>query len=155
MKGDDRVIELLNHSLTEEFQAITQYMLYASVLAHKGHNKLAALIREDAVEEMHHAEKLMNRILKVEGQPILGRTEIATLEDEPAAIFAKLLAVEKRGISLYRDLIEAAQLARDFISARLGEEILLEEEKHQDWLETQLELIERLGFANYEANLSI
>lgn len=91
----------------------------------------------------------------MEGQPILGRTEIATLEDEPAAIFAKLLAVEKRGISLYRDLIEAAQLARDFISARLGEEILLEEEKHQDWLETQLELIERLGFANYEANLSI
>lgn len=155
MKGDKQVIDLLNQSLGGELRAINQYMVYASILSHMGHTKLASLIKKQAIDEMHHAESLINRILLLEGKPLLSSAEAAVLDNEPEAILKKSLEMEKQGIELYRGLIQSAMQARDFVTARLVEGILTEEEEHQDWLETQLDLIKRLGFANYEANLTV
>ena len=155
MKGDERVIDLLNSCLADEVHAFHQYTVYASILTHKGYSKLAARIKEEAQEEMQHAEKLIDRIIMLDGKPVMISNEGISLQEEPEAVFKTLLSKEEQALSLYRNLIETAQLVRDYVSARLGEDLLKDEEGHQEWLRTQLELIKRLGFTNYEANLSI
>jgi len=154
MQGDKQVIELLNQSLSGELSAINQYMVHANILSHMGHKKLGELVKKQAIDEMHHAETLIKRILLLDGKPLLSSPNTTTLENEPESILKRSLEIEKQGIELYRNLIQSAMQARDFVTARLVEGILAEEEEHQDWLETQLELIDRLGFANYEANLT-
>ena len=146
---------MLNQSLAGELHTINQYMVDSSVLSHKGHNKLGQLIRKQAIDEMHHADKLIKRILLLDGEPTSNSLEAVKLESEPKAILNHSLALEKKGIEIYRDLVQAAQLVRDFVTARMIEDLLAAEEEHEDWLETQLELIKRLGFARYEANLTV
>ncbi len=154
MEGDRQVIELLNQSLSGELRAINQYMVHASILSHMGHKKLGELIKKQSIDEMHHAESLIKRILLLDGKPLLSSPDTTSLEEEPESILKQSLEMERQGIELYRNLIQSAMQARDFVTARLVEGILAEEEEHQDWLETQLGLIDRLGFANYEANLT-
>ena len=155
MKGDNRVIELLNQSLAGELNAINQYMVDSSILSHLGHGLLGQLVRKQAMDEMHHADRLIKRILLLDGDPIPSSLEPVSLAREPKAILNHALSLEKQGIETYRDLVQAAQLVRDFVTARITEELLAAEEEHQDWLETQLDLIKRLGFARYEANLTV
>lgn len=153
MKGNNAVITLLNESLGSELQAINQYMLHSSILGNLGHPKLAAFVKKQAVDEMHHAEKLIERILFLEGEPILMGGKRTELDKDPQAILKTQLALEKEAVELYRRAAGQANQAQDYVTRSLFEELLADEEKHYDWLDTQLGLIKRLGFANYEAAL--
>ena len=154
MKGDTAMIDLLNRLLGEELTATHHYMLHARILHHQGHTKLGTLIKKQAIDEMHHAQNLMDRILFLDGKPnMLIHDEMKVAED-PQAMLNTQLELETKGLESYREGIELARQQRDYGTAKLLEAILSGEEQHQDWLETQLDLIKTLGFANYAASLT-
>ena len=154
MKGNKEVILMLNNSLSGELFAINQYMLHHSILENIGRPKLGELIKKQAIDEMRHAEKLIGRILFLDGHPLMGSNEECKLEKEPQAILETQLKLEQSAVDMYRQAADVADKANDYVTRALFEEILAEEELHYDWLETQLGLIKRLGFAHYEASLS-
>lgn len=153
MKGNKEVISLLNSSLSGELQAINQYMLHSSILENIGHPKLAAFVKKQAIDEMHHAERLINRILFLDGDPVLNANEGTALDKDPEAILKRQLIMEQEAIELYRESAEQAHQSKDYVTRILFEGLLVDEEQHYDWLDTQLGLIKRLGFAHYEATL--
>ncbi|MBE8182739.1 MAG: bacterioferritin [Candidatus Portiera sp.] len=153
MKGNNEVIILLNEALGSELQAINQYMLHSSILGNLGHPKLAAFVKKQAIDEMHHAEKLIERTLFLDGEPVLMGGKRTELDKEPEAILKKQLALEKEAVELYRRAAGQSHQSRDYVTRTLFEELLADEENHYDWLDTQLGLIKRLGFTNYEAAL--
>jgi bacterioferritin len=149
MKGDAKVIEFLNDALKNELTAVNQYWLHYRLLDNMGVTKLAALERHESIDEMKHADKLAERILFLEGLPnfqLLGRLKIGETVEE---ILKADLELEHEAIPLLKDAIAHCESVRDYISRDLFADILESEEEHVDTLETQLELIERMGIENY------
>jgi bacterioferritin len=149
MKGDKKVIEFLNKALLNELTAINQYWLHYRMLKNWGVEKLAAYEREESIDEMKHADELADRILFLQGLPnfqAIGKLKIGEGVEE---ILKCDLELEHEAIPLLKDAIEHCEKVRDYISRELFEDILENEEEHVDWLETQFEMIERMGLQNY------
>lgn len=149
MKGDPQVIEFLNTALKNELTAINQYFLHYRMLHNWGIVKLAKFEYEESIDEMKHADKLADRILFLEGLPnfqLLGRLKIGETVEE---ILRADLELEMEAIPLLRQAILHCEQVHDFVSRDLFREILENEEKHVDMLETQFEMIKRMGLENY------
>jgi len=145
MQGDREIIALLNEQLTAELTAINQYFLHAKMQENWGFGKLAERTREESIEEMRHAEVLTDRILFLEGLPNyqkLGTLHIG--QTVPEQLQADL-AVEREVVPRLRRGVQIMRERGDVVSARIFEMILQDEEEHIDYLETELELIEKLG----------
>ena len=149
MKGDPKVIEFLNKALTNELTAINQYWLHYRVLADWGVTKLAAYERKESIEEMEHADRLAERILFFEALPNFQALHKLKVGETVEEILKADLALEMEAIPLLREAAEHANSVRDFTSEKLFDDILANEEEHVDFLETQLDMIERMGLQNY------
>ena len=149
MQGDPKVIDYLNQALTNELTAVNQYWLHYRLLNHWGVKKLAEFERHESIDEMKHADQLADRILVLDGLPnfqAIGRLKIGETVEE---ILRADLALEMEAIPLLKDAIVHAESVRDFVSRELFERILASEEEHVDTLETQFEMIARMGLENY------
>ena len=149
MKGDPKVIEFLNKALYNELTAINQYFLHAKMLKNWGIEQLAKHEYEESIDEMKHADRLADRILFLEGLPnfqALGKLRVG---ETPREILECDLSLELDGLPLLREAIEYCDSVKDFTSGRLFKDILDSEEEHVDWIETQLDLINRIGEQNY------
>ena len=149
MKGDKKVIEYLNKALYNELTAINQYFLHAKMLKNWGLKELAKHEYEESIDEMKHADWLAERILFLDGLPnfqALGKLRIG---ENPKELLQCDLALEMEAIPLLREAIAYADSIGDYVSRQLFVKILDSEEEHVDWLETQLDLIERVGEQNY------
>jgi bacterioferritin len=149
MKGDPKVIEFLNEALKNELTAINQYFLHYRMLEHWGISKLAKAEYEESIDEMKHADRLAARILFLDGLPnfqLLGRLRIGETVEE---LLKADLALENDAIPQLREGIAYCEQSKDFISRDLLQSILDSEEEHVDFLETQFEMIERMGIQNY------
>ena len=149
MKGDKKVIEFLNKALTNELTAINQYWLHYRVLADWGVTKLAEYERHESIDEMKHADVLAERILFLGGLPnfqAIHKLKVGETVDE---ILKADLAVEMEAIPLLKDAIAHCESVRDYTSREIFERILESEEEHVDFLETQFDMIERMGLQNY------
>ena len=149
MKGDAQVIDYLNKALTNELTAINQYWLHYRTLNHWGVRKLAKKEREESIDEMKHADVLAERILFLDGLPnfqAINRLKVGETVEE---ILKADLALEMEAIPLLRDAIEHSEKVRDYVSREIFERILESEEEHVDFLETQFDMIERMGLQNY------
>jgi bacterioferritin len=149
MKGDPRVLEFLNESLKNELTAINQYWLHYRLLSHWGVHKLAEYERHESIDEMKHADWLAERILFLDGLPnfqLLGRLRIGETVEE---ILKSDLAMEIEAVAQLKGAIAYCEEIRDYVSRDLFQRILISEEEHVDALETQFEMIERMGIHNY------
>ena len=149
MQGDAQVIRYLNQALYNELTAINQYFLHAKMLKNWGLKELAEHEYKESIDEMHHADWLSERILFLEGLPnfqALGKLRIG---EGPREVLECDLALELEGIPLLREAIAHADSVGDYVSRQLFVKILDSEEEHVDWLETQLDLINRIGEQNY------
>jgi bacterioferritin len=149
MKGDDQVIQHLNETLKNELTAINQYWLHYRLLANWGVKRLAEYERHESIDEMKHADALSDRILFLEGLPnfqMLGRLRIGETVEE---ILKADLDLEREAADQLKTAIAHAESVRDYVSRELFESILTGEESHIDFLETQFELVERMGLQNY------
>ena len=149
MKGDAKVIEYLNKALYNELTAINQYFLHAKMLKNWGLKELAEHEYTESIDEMRHADWLAERILFLEGLPnfqALGKLRIG---ETPRELLECDLALEMEALPLLRDAIAHADSIGDYVSRQLFVKILDSEEEHVDWLETQLDLINRIGEPNY------
>ena len=149
MKGDARVVDFLNRVLTNELTAINQYFLHARMFRHWGLTKLDEYEYQESVDEMKHADKLINRILFLEGLPYLQQlNKLLIGEDVPEALKCDL-QLEQQALPLLREAIAYCESCADYVSRELFEDILEGEEEHVDWLETQVSLIEKMGLQNF------
>ena len=149
MQGDPKVIDYLNQALTNELTAVNQYWLHYRLLNHWGVKKLAEFERHESIDEMKHADRLADRILVLDGLPnfqAIGRLKIGETVEE---ILRADLALELEAIPLLKDAIAHSESVRDFVSRELFADILANEEEHVDTLETQFEMIARMGLENY------
>ncbi len=143
------VIEYLNKVLRNELTAINQYFLHAKILADRGLKKLADKERHESIEEMEHAEWLMERILFLEGLPNLQDLGKLLIGETVEEMLNCDLEQEMIAIPLLRDAIELCEKESDYVSRELFAKILSSEEEHVDWIETQLSLISDTGIQNY------
>jgi len=149
MKGDAKVIDLLNEVLKNELTAINQYFLHYRVLNHWGVSKLAKFEYGESIDEMKHADKVAERILFLDGLPnfqLLGRLKIGETVEE---ILKADLELEYEALPVLKEGIAYSESIRDYVSRDLFQQILDSEEEHIDTLETQFELISRMGIQNY------
>ena len=149
MQGNPQVIEVLNRALTIELTAINQYFCQAKMCKNWGYERLAKKHYEESLGEMKHAEKLIDRILFLEGVPEIARYDVIRVGTDVKQQLENDLVLEKGGVRHYNQAIELAVKVGDNGSRELLAEILLESEEHVDWLETQLGLIEAVGLQNY------
>lgn len=153
MKGDKKVVDYLNRVLTNELTAINQYFLHSRMFKNWGLNTLSQKEHHESVDEMKHADNLMERILFLEGLPNLqdmGRLKIGEHTQE---MLECDLALEKEAIPVLREGITYCEQVGDFVSRDLLVSILESEEDHVDWLETQLTLIGKVGIQNYQQSM--
>jgi bacterioferritin len=149
MKGDKKVLEFLNTALTNELTAINQYFLHARMLRHWGVTKLGAHEYEESIEEMKHADMLIERILFLGGIPNLQKLNKLLIGETVEEILKCDLKLEEKAIADLRAAIAHCEEVRDFPSRDLFAGILRNEEEHVDFVETQFDLIERIGIQNY------
>jgi len=150
MKGDPRTIEHLNTILTNELTAINQYFLHAKMLKSWGYLKLAEQVRSESIDEMRHADQLMERILFLEGLPNLQSLGKLMIGENLKESLECDLRLELQGRPQLIEAIAHCESVRDYPSRELFESILESEEEHIDWLETQLGLIADIGIQNYQ-----
>ncbi len=149
MKGDPKVIELLNEALKNELTAVNQYWLHYRLLDNMGVHKLAEFERHESIDEMKHADKLAERILFLDGLPnfqMLGRLRIGENVEE---MLRADLELELEALTQLRGAIGHCEKVRDYVSRDLFAEILANEESHVDTLEQQFEMIKSMGLPNY------
>ncbi|MBX9882609.1 MAG: bacterioferritin [Sphingomonas sp.] len=149
MKGDAKVIEFLNLVLKNELTAVNQYWLHYRVLDNWGVKKLAEHERHESIDEMRHADRLAERILFLNGLPnfqLLGRLRVGETVEE---VLRADLALEEEAIAVLRDAVAHCEAVRDYVSRDLFADILASEEEHVDMIETQFEIIARVGLQNY------
>ncbi|HEX2764654.1 MAG TPA: bacterioferritin [Allosphingosinicella sp.] len=149
MKGDAKVIELLNEALRNELTATNQYWLHYRLLDNWGVKRLAAFERQESIDEMKHADRLAERILFLDGLPnfqLLGRLRIGETVEE---VLRADLELEMEALAQLRGAIQHCESVRDYVSRDLFAEILANEEAHVDALEQQFVMIEAMGIANY------
>ncbi|MCS6985325.1 MAG: bacterioferritin [Leptospiraceae bacterium] len=155
MKGNEEVIKYLNKHLKNELTAINQYFLHAKLLTNWGVRKLAEIEKKESLEEMKHADEIIERILFLEGHPNLqdlGRLRIGENVEE---ILRCDLELEQEAMVLLREAISYCEKEKDFVSRELFAKILTNEEKHVEFIETQLMQIKSMGIANYIQLMSI
>ncbi|MER5477959.1 bacterioferritin [Streptomyces sp. NPDC002734] len=153
MQGDPEVIEFLNEQLTAELTAINQYFLHSKLQDHKGWTKLARYTRAESFDEMRHAELLTERILMLDGLPNYQRLFHVRVGQTLTEMFEADKQVEVEAIDRLRRGVEVMRAKNDITSANIFEAILADEEHHIDYLDTQLELIEKLGEPLYIATV--
>ncbi len=149
MKGDPTVIDFLNKALTNELTAINQYWLHYRVLADWGVHKLAEYERHESIDEMKHADVLAERVLFLGGLPNFQAIHRLKVGETVEEILRADLAMEHEAIPLLRDAIEHCEKVRDYVTREIFARILESEEEHVDFLETQFDMIERMGLQNY------
>jgi bacterioferritin len=149
VKGDSKVIDHLNKILYNELTAINQYFLHARMLRHAGFERLAKVEYDESVDEMKHADRLVQRILVLEGLPNLQDLGKLLVGQDAPEILKCDLDLERLAHPMLKDAIAYCEKAGDYVSRELLESILESEEKHIDWLETQLALIQTLGVQGY------
>jgi bacterioferritin len=151
MKGDVKVIDVLNRLLADELTAINQYMVHSEMCANWGYERLHHVIEKRAVDEMHHAEWLIGRIIFLEGMPIVSKLNPIMIGKEVPEMIRNDTDAEISAISAYNEGVRIAVAAGDEASADLMRKILHDEERHEDWGEGQLEQVGQMGVENYLA----
>ena len=151
MKGQPAIIDLLNELLTNELTAINQYFIHAKMCENWGYRKLAAKVRAESIDEMKHADEVITRILFLEGVPNLQRLGRLKIGETVPEQFEADLALEYDAIGKLNGWIATARQAGDNGTEDLLSRILVGEEAHTDWLETEVETIKQIGVANYLA----
>lgn len=149
MKGNDEVLTLLNLLLTNELTAINQYFIHAKMCENWGFQRLAAKVRDESIDEMRHADMVISRILFLEGVPNLQRLNKIHVGETVKEQFEADLQLEYAAIAFLNQGIAKTRDIGDNASEDLFTRILVSEEEHTDWLETQLELIRQVGEQNY------
>ncbi|HTR54502.1 MAG TPA: bacterioferritin [Kofleriaceae bacterium] len=151
MKGDEQVLALLNELLTNELTAINQYFVHAKMCQNWGYERLAAKLREESIDEMRHADEVIGRILFLEGVPNMQRYHKLHVGETVREQLESDLQLEYSAIAFLNQGVDAARKAGDNATEHVMTTILVAEEAHTDWIETQLELIRQVGEQNYLA----
>lgn len=149
MRGDSKVIERLNEALFLELGAVNQYWLHYRLLEDWGYTKLAKKEREESIEEMHHADKIIERIIFLEGHPNLQQVAPLQIGENVKEVLEADLAGEYEARKSYMESRKVCNELGDFVTMKIFEELLQDEEGHIDFLETQLELYNKLGEVSY------
>ena len=149
MKGDPSVIERLNQALRLELGAVNQYWLHYRLTEDWGFTKFAKKEREESIEEMHHADRLIERIIFLEGHPNLQTVAPLRIGQNIREVLQADLAGEYDAVENYREARDVCENVRDYVTKNLFEELLADEEGHIDFLESQLELLNRIGEGLY------
>jgi len=151
MKGKPEVLRVLQEMLTEELGAILQYIMHAEMCENWGYERLSKQTKKEAINEMGHAEKLIERILFLEGMPNVAELPKLNIGKDVKHQFEDDLALEASAVAAYNEAIATCRNAGDNASADFLKPILADEEEHVDYFEEQLGLIEQLGLQNYLA----
>lgn len=149
MKGDKQVIQYLNKALRNELTAINQYFLHARMYENWGLKELNEHEYEESIDEMKHADALVKRVLFLQGLPNLQDMGKLKIGENTEEMLRCDLELEQEAVPLLREAIQHCEKVKDYVSRELFEDILASEEEHIDWLETQLELIGKVGLKNY------
>lgn len=152
MKGDPKIIEMLNLCLKRELTAINQYFVHSKMCENWGYTKMAAKMRKESIEEMHHADILIERILYLEGVPNMVDMFPIHVGTDVKSQLESDFQLEKEAIPSLNEAMAYCSEVGDNGSRELFKQILLEEEHHYDWLEAQFRLMEEVGMQNYLAN---
>lgn len=151
MKGDPQIIQMLNEVLTGELTAINQYFLHARMCKDWGYEYLGHKIREESIEEMKHAQDVVDRVLFLEGIPNLQKLDKLNIGETVKEQLESDLKLEMLALERLKKAIKLSLDLGDHVSRELFERILEDEEEHVDWIESQLELIKQVGLENYLA----
>ena len=151
MRGNDKVIAVLNEALKEELTAINQYFIHAEMCENWGYKKLSDYIKKQSIDEMKHAEALIERILFLDGTPKMAELLPLSVGNSVKAQIENDLKLELNAVVMYNSAAKTAVEAGDNASRELLTRLLKDEEAHVDWLETQLHVIKEIGIENYLA----
>ena len=151
MRGNDQVIAQLNQALREELTAINQYFLHAEMCHNWGYHKLGDYIRKQSIDEMKHAEELIERLLFLDATPSMEPMDLSVGANVKAQLDADL-KLEISAVTMYNKSIQVAREAGDDTSRDLFSKLLRDEEEHVDWLEAQLHQIKEMGYERYLSN---
>jgi bacterioferritin len=149
MRGNDQILATLNKLLAEELTAINQYMVHSEMCDDWGYGKLHKAIEKIAIDEMKHAEKLIGRILFLEGAPTVTKLNPVNIGKDVAAMIANDLGAEGGAVPAYNAAILQAGELKDAGTRVMLQDILVDEERHTDWLESQRDQIAQMGLQNY------
>jgi len=151
VKGNPKIIKALNEVLASEITAISQYIVHSEMCENWGYHRLHERIHKESIDEMKHAEKLIERILYLEGVPVVSKLLAMRIGRKVPEMLRNDLALENEAVERLNTFIPAARQIKDAGSAELFEEILEDEEGHVDFIESQLDQIEQMGLENYLA----
>jgi bacterioferritin len=149
MKGSQKVIDMLNEALKEELTAISQYFLHSEMCENWHYGKLGSYIKKQSIDEMKHAEELIERILFLDGIPNMTELMHLTVGKNVRTQLESDLQLEIAAVAMYNRAAELARAESDNASRELFERLLKDEEEHVDWLEAQMHQIEEMGYERY------